>query len=76
MAGLRTTFNAVGDEYVLNGEKCWITNATFASFYVVFASVDPTKTDRTALSIGADKLNRAPAIAAAPDARHVQTPPR
>jgi acyl-CoA dehydrogenase len=43
VAGLRTTFRAVGDEFVLNGEKCWITNASFASFYVVFATVDPAK---------------------------------
>jgi acyl-CoA dehydrogenase len=33
----------VGDDYVLNGEKCWITNASLASFYVVFATSDPTK---------------------------------
>jgi acyl-CoA dehydrogenase len=43
VAGLRTTFRAHGDEFVLNGEKCWITNASFASFYVVFATVDPAK---------------------------------
>jgi acyl-CoA dehydrogenase len=43
VAGMRTTFKTVGDEYVLNGEKCWITNASFASFYVVFATVDPNK---------------------------------
>lgn len=43
VAGLKTTFKAVGDEYVLNGEKSWITNASFASFYVVFATSDPSK---------------------------------
>ena len=43
VAGLKTTFKAVGDEYVINGEKCWITNASFASFYVVFATSDPSK---------------------------------
>ncbi len=43
VAGLKTTFKAHGDDYVLNGEKCWITNASFASFYVVFATSDPTK---------------------------------
>jgi acyl-CoA dehydrogenase len=46
VAGLRTTFKAHGDEYILNGEKCWITNASFASFYVVFATSDPTKRHR------------------------------
>jgi acyl-CoA dehydrogenase len=43
VAGLKTTFKQHGDDYVLNGEKCWITNASFASFYVVFATSDPSK---------------------------------
>jgi acyl-CoA dehydrogenase len=43
VAGMRTRFTKVGDDYVLNGEKCWITNASLASFYVVFATVDPEK---------------------------------
>ncbi len=43
VAGMKTTFRAVGDEYVLNGEKCWITNASLASFYVVFATENPEK---------------------------------
>ncbi|HEY2407969.1 MAG TPA: acyl-CoA dehydrogenase family protein [Polyangiaceae bacterium] len=43
VAGLKTTFKQHGDDYVLNGEKCWITNASFASFYVVFATSDPGK---------------------------------
>jgi acyl-CoA dehydrogenase len=46
VAGLKTNFKAHGDEYVLNGEKCWITNASFASFYVVFATSDPSKRHR------------------------------
>jgi acyl-CoA dehydrogenase len=43
VAGMKTTFRAVGDDFVLNGEKCWITNASLASFYVVFATSDPAK---------------------------------
>ena len=43
VAGMRTTFTAHGDEFVLNGEKSWITNASFARFYVVFATSDPAK---------------------------------
>ena len=46
VAGLRTTFREQGDEFVLNGEKSWITNATLASFYVVFATSDPQKRHR------------------------------
>jgi len=41
VAGLRTRFTKRGDDFVLSGEKCWITNASFASFYVVFATSDP-----------------------------------
>jgi acyl-CoA dehydrogenase len=36
----RATKNADGS-YVLNGTKQWITNATLASFYVIFATIDP-----------------------------------
>ena len=43
VAGMKTTFKKVGDDYVLNGEKCWITNASLASFYIVFATSDPQK---------------------------------
>jgi acyl-CoA dehydrogenase len=43
VAGLRTTFKQHGDDFVLSGEKSWITNASFASFYTVFATSDPQK---------------------------------
>src|SRR3982751_3210567 len=32
-----------GKEYILNGEKMWITNGGFADLFVVFAKVDGTK---------------------------------
>lgn len=41
VAGLKTRFTKHGDDYVLNGQKCWITNASYASFYVVFATSNP-----------------------------------
>ena len=40
VASLATRFRQVGDDYVLTGQKCWITNASYASFYVVFATAD------------------------------------
>lgn len=43
VAGMQTRFQRVGDDFVLNGEKCWITNASLASFYVVFATADASK---------------------------------
>ncbi len=40
VAGLKTRFTKHGDDYVLNGQKCWITNASHARFYVIFATSD------------------------------------
>ncbi len=38
---VRTRARRDGDGYVLEGEKCFITNAPHASLYTVFATVDP-----------------------------------
>lgn len=38
---LRTAAVRDGDHWVLNGEKAWITNAGFATYYVVVARTDP-----------------------------------
>jgi len=43
VAAMKTQFRKVGSDYVINGEKCWITNASLASFYVVFATADASK---------------------------------
>jgi len=37
---MRTTAMRDGDDWVINGAKNWITNATIADFYVVFAVTD------------------------------------
>jgi acyl-CoA dehydrogenase len=42
VAGLKTRFTKHGDDYVLTGQKCWITNASYARFYVIFATSDPS----------------------------------
>ena len=39
-AAMRTTAVRDGDEWVINGQKNWITNAGVADFYVVFAVTD------------------------------------
>jgi acyl-CoA dehydrogenase len=39
-AALGTSARAEGAEYVLNGEKTWISNAGIADFYVVFARAE------------------------------------
>ena len=41
--GAKTTAVLEGDEWVLNGNKMWITNAGFADVFVVFAKVDGRK---------------------------------
>jgi len=40
---IRTTAVRDGDEYVINGTKCFITNGSVADVYVVFASTDRSK---------------------------------
>ncbi len=42
VAGIRTTAKKVGNDYVINGEKMWITNGSVASWYFVLAVTDPT----------------------------------
>lgn len=37
VANASTTIRRVGDEYILNGDKCFISNASFAHFFVVLA---------------------------------------
>jgi len=41
VAGMRTRVTKHGDDYVLNGQKRWITNGGVAGFYTVFATFDP-----------------------------------
>jgi acyl-CoA dehydrogenase len=40
VAALSTAVKKVGDEYVLNGQKRWITNGGVASWFTVFATFD------------------------------------
>jgi alkylation response protein AidB-like acyl-CoA dehydrogenase len=40
VAAMRTTAVRDGDEWVINGTKNWITNATIADFYITFALTD------------------------------------
>ena len=40
---MKTKARKVGDEYVINGSKCFISNGGIANFYVVFANSNPEK---------------------------------
>lgn len=62
----KTTAVKVGDEYILNGRKCFITNAGPAQIYVVFAITDKSKgakgysafiveRDREGISVGKEE---------------------
>ncbi len=54
-AAMRTTAVRDGDEWVINGTKNWITNATIADFYVVFARTDPEGRRMTAFVVERDR---------------------
>ena len=65
-AALRTTAVKDGDEYVLNGSKCFITNGGIADLYTIFATIDKEKgakgiccfmveRDRAGLSVGKEE---------------------
>jgi alkylation response protein AidB-like acyl-CoA dehydrogenase len=54
-AALRTTAVRDGDEWVINGQKNWITNAGVADFYVVFAKTDPASNRSSAFIVEADR---------------------
>jgi len=41
VSGMRTRAVRKGDKYVLNGSKCFITNGSYADWFVVYAKTDP-----------------------------------
>jgi alkylation response protein AidB-like acyl-CoA dehydrogenase len=51
---MRTTAVRDGDDWILNGTKNWITNATIADFYVVFAVTDREKRRLSAFVVDKD----------------------
>src|ERR1700761_9044801 len=42
-AAMRTRAKADGDDWILNGAKCWITNGGHSQWYTVMAVTDPDK---------------------------------
>jgi len=43
VAGLQLKARKDGEDYVLDGSKCWITNGGESDFYTVFATLDPSQ---------------------------------
>jgi acyl-CoA dehydrogenase len=39
-AGIKTSFKEDGDDWIINGEKMWITNAGYADLFVVYGTID------------------------------------
>jgi len=54
-AAMRTTAVRDGDEWVINGTKNWISNATIADFYIVFAVTDREAKRSSAFIVEADR---------------------
>jgi acyl-CoA dehydrogenase len=59
-AAMRTFAQRDGDEWVINGQKNWITNAGVADFYVVFAKTDRENRRISAFVVEADREGVAP----------------
>ncbi len=68
VAGVKSTAKKVGDEYILNGQKMWITNAGVADWYYVLAATDASAghrgmsaflvpRDSEGISVGAKEKN-------------------
>ena len=45
-AGIQTRCRKDGNDWIVSGEKIYITNAAWARWYVVFATVDPSRRGR------------------------------
>lgn len=41
VAGMKTRAKKIGDKYVINGSKCFITNGQYADWFTVYAKTDP-----------------------------------
>jgi acyl-CoA dehydrogenase len=53
--GIQTSARKDGNDWVLDGQKCFITNASFASWYIVFATVDPALKHRGIMCFVVDR---------------------
>jgi alkylation response protein AidB-like acyl-CoA dehydrogenase len=52
--------SADGKHYVLNGQKCWITNGGFADIYTVFAKIDGDKFTAFIIERGTEGFTQGP----------------
>ena len=52
--------SADGKQYILNGQKCWITNGGFADVYTVFAKIDGDKFSAFIIERGFEGFTQGP----------------
>ena len=52
--------SADGKHYILNGQKCWITNGGFADIYTVFAKIDGDKFSAFIIERGMEGFTQGP----------------
>ncbi|MDB5198424.1 MAG: acyl-CoA dehydrogenase [Chitinophagaceae bacterium] len=60
--GAKTTavLSADGKHYIVNGQKCWITNGGFADIYTVFAKIDGDKFTAFIIERGMEGFTQGP----------------
>jgi alkylation response protein AidB-like acyl-CoA dehydrogenase len=49
-ASMKTKARLVGDEWIINGNKMWITSAPYADFFIVWAVTDENKSPKSGIS--------------------------
>jgi acyl-CoA dehydrogenase len=54
-AGIQTRCRKDGNDWIINGEKIYITNGAWARWYVVFATVDPTRRHKGIMAFVIDR---------------------
>jgi acyl-CoA dehydrogenase len=54
-AGIQCRARAVGDDWVLDGQKCFITNGSHARWYAVFATTDPSQRHKAIMAFVVDR---------------------
>ena len=54
-AGIQTRVRKDGNDYIINGEKIYITNGAWARWYVVFATVDPALRHKGIMAVVVDR---------------------
>ena len=66
-AGIQMRCVKDGNDWILNGQKCFITNGSWASWYAVFATVDPAKRHKGMMGFVVDRDAKGVSVGKAED---------